>query len=431
MSILNLLTKEIWHSKLGSISSLVSILVAIGSVVGAFTLLNSHELRTSRILDEKLEQTREEMVELKQDMRKATLKLGFNVVILPKEQKRSEWFRKGYGTHTMPEKWATRVAHSRKVPSIRHIQPVLQKKIRWRKENRTVMLLGTKGEVERKHFPDKSDLVKSVPEGKVVVGHALHTELGIERGDKIALRGHSFTVEAHRPPRGSEDDITLWMNLADAQKILNKPGRINAIIALQCMCTGIHFADEVRSQVKGMLPGTKVIVRQAKAMARAKARISAKRKGRQVMEREKKARRNLRQERETLAGVLVPVVLLGSAVWIGLTAMANVKERRGEIAVLRAMGMRSRHVLGLLLSKAATLGLIGGAIGYSIGFMGGRRLEAWLSEAATGVLRVDILFQPGVLVLALGLAPCLAAAATLVPALLAAYQDPAEILSEE
>lgn len=431
MKIWNLIGKELWHSKLGSISALVSVLVAIGCLVGAFTLLRAHDVRTSRILEQKQQQTRADMEELRQEMRRATLELGFNVVILPEKQDLTEWYDKGYATHTMPEEWAYRLAESRTLTSIRHILPVLQKKITWSEHSREVILLGTRGELQLKHRPDKPDLALSVPRGKVVVGHALHKELDIGSGDTVTIMGREFTVEAHRPPQGSEDDVTVWMHLDDAQELLEQEDRINAIIALQCMCTGINFAEKVRSQVKDELPETQVVIRQAKALARAKARLSARDKAEKAVKREQENREQLREQREGLAAVLVPFVLGASVIWIGLTAMINVRERRGEIAILRAVGLRSRHIMGLFLTKAAAIGLIGGAIGYAVGFLGGQYFEAWLSTSAAQALGAGALFRPGVLALALALAPCLAAFAAWIPALVAAYHDPADILSEE
>ncbi len=431
MTIWNLIGREIWHSKLGSLSTLVSVLVAIGSLVGAFTLLQAHDVRTDRILDKKQQATRQDMEELRQEMRKATLELGFNVVILPKEQKLTEWYNRGYASHTMPEKWAQKLADSRSLTSLRHILPVLQKKIEWKEMSREVMVRAHRGELDLKYRPEKPDLIQSVPRGRILIGHALHEELDLSRGDEVQIQGMKFTVEAHRPPQGSQDDITIWMHLDDAQELWDQEGRINAIIGLQCMCTGIHFKEKVKAQVKEVLPDARVIIREAKAVARARARLSARDKAKKALEREQQNRRKLRKEREGLAAVLVPFVLAASAIWIGLTAMVNVRERRGEIAILRAVGLRSWQVMSLFLIKAAAIGLIGGALGYGAGFLGGRYMEAWLSASAVQPLGLTLLFRPGVLVLALVLAPCLAAVAAWVPALVAAYHDPADILSEE
>jgi len=431
MTIWNLIRREIWHSKLGSLSTLASVLVAIASIVGAFTLLQAHDVRTDRILDKKQQATREDMEELRQEMRRATLQLGFNVVILPKGQELTEWYNRGYASETMPENWAQKLAESRTLTSIRHILPVLQKKIQWEDMSREVMIRAHRGELPLKHRPEKPDLVQSVPRGKILIGHALHEELDLSRGDNVRIRGREFTVEAYRPAQGSQDDITIWMHLEDAQELWDQQDRINAIIALQCMCTGIHFKEKVKSQIKEILPDAQVIIREAKASARARARLSTREKAEKALKREQRNRRKLREEREGLAAVLVPLVLAASAIWIGLTAMVNVRERRGEIAILRAVGLRSWHVMSLFLIKAAAIGLIGGALGYGVGFLGGRYMEAWLSTSAAHPLGIGVLFRPAVLFLGLVLAPCLAALAAWIPALVAAYHDPADILSEE
>jgi len=65
----------------------------------------------------------------------------------------------------------------------------------------------------------------------------------------------------------------------------------------------------------------------------------------------------------------------------GNTAAMSIRERRGEIAVMRSIGFRSRTILTLLLSESLLIGLIGGLIGcggafivlkiFSVGLAGG------------------------------------------------------------
>ena len=45
------------------------------------------------------------------------------------------------------------------------------------------------------------------------------------------------------------------------------------------------------------------------------------------------------------------------------TAAMSIRERRGEIAVMRSIGFRSRTILGLLLAESLLIGVIGGVIG--------------------------------------------------------------------
>jgi putative ABC transport system permease protein len=122
------------------------------------------------------------------------------------------------------------------------------------------------------------------------------------------------------------------------------------------------------------------------------------------------------------AAILVPLTIIGAAAWIALLAFQNVRERRSEIGILRALGMRSSGLVSIFLAKAALTGLIGAAIGYAAGLLIGARF-AETSAAATA-------FDARLLVSVLVLAPVLSMLAAWLPALAAARQDPAATLSE-
>jgi predicted lysophospholipase L1 biosynthesis ABC-type transport system permease subunit len=56
-----------------------------------------------------------------------------------------------------------------------------------------------------------------------------------------------------------------------------------------------------------------------------------------------------------LAKVATPLVVLAAAVWVGLLSLANVRQRRAEIGLLRALGKSSTTIASLLLGKAVLL----------------------------------------------------------------------------
>ncbi|MGH7200371.1 MAG: FtsX-like permease family protein, partial [Planctomycetaceae bacterium] len=152
-----------------------------------------------------------------------------------------------------------------------------------------------------------------------------------------------------------------------------------------------------------------------------------KKNGEESLRREHDSRAALLRQREELAAALVPLVLAGCALGIGLLAFANVRQRSGEIGILRAIGVRSSQILWLVLAKAIVFGLIGAALGYTLGFWFG---IAWGDLPSTRET-AGRLFGGELLLLSLVLAPLLAALASWIPALLAARQDPAVVLQQE
>ena len=81
MSLWHLIVKEIMHRKGRFALGVLSVVAAVGCLTGSVTLLKAHDIGTQHILAAKQAETEQKMAELKEDMRKATLKLGFNLAI--------------------------------------------------------------------------------------------------------------------------------------------------------------------------------------------------------------------------------------------------------------------------------------------------------------------------------------------------------------
>ena len=426
MSVWRLVVKEIGHRKLNFGLSVLSVLVAVGALVGALTLLHAHDVRTDQMLAEKLAEVKRQGDKLKDDYRKMTLKFGFNLLIFPKEQNLVDLYADDYASKYMPEGYVKRLADSG-IMTVRHLLPILQQKLKWPERERTIILVGTRGEVPLAHRDPKKPMLVAVEPGTMVVGYELHRSMKLNVGDKLKLMGREFTVAKCHPERGSKDDITIWIDLAGAQQMLDKKGRINAIMALSCLCEGVKRLANIRSEIAKILPETQVIEFHSQAVMRAEARVHAANHAKSALEAAKQSRAELRSVREAFAAVLVPVVILGCAVWIAVLAFHNVRDRKAEIGVLRALGMHSRSVLTVFLTKAVLTGLVGAGIGYFAGFLAGRLF----GETAVTGAGTSSLFEPLLLLLVILLAPVLAALASWIPALIASQQDPALALREE
>jgi putative ABC transport system permease protein len=427
MKIRQLVIKEILHRKINFLLSVFAIIIATASVICSVMLLRVHDLRTNEILQKKEVDLKERMDKLKDDTRKSMLKLGFNLVILPEEQNMADWYSDDYSTKYMPDSYADKLAGSN-IIYIRHILPSLQEKITWPEQNRTVILVGTRGEVPNLHLSPKKPMVQPVPAGTIIFGYELHKSLNIKVNDKIKLMGKTFTVKDCYTERGSKDDITAWISLGDAQKLLKKEGLINAILALKCLCANSDLAT-IRKEVEEILPGTRVIEQGSKVIAREEARTQVSKEAKMTLQKEKEGMENISRERKKLVSILIPVIIFACALWVAFMGFINVRSRREEIGILRAVGVSSKAIFMLFTFKHFLIGIIGGVIGLIISGV------LTLSFTASTPSIQEKLFSSSLIselafVSIVG-ATLLTIAAGWIPSMIASGQDPAEVLREE
>ncbi|MBW7991167.1 MAG: FtsX-like permease family protein [Planctomycetes bacterium] len=429
MTIWRLVFSEILHRRMNFALGVLSVMVASASFIGSVTLLNIHDLRTSQILQDKQDELADRMVELTDVTRKAMLKLGFNVVILPKDQNLADWYADDYASKYMPEDYVHRLADSG-IVTVRHFLPSLQQKIEWPERKRKIILVGTRDEVPNLHKNPVKPMAQPVPPGTISIGYELHRSLDLKVGEKVKLMERQFTVHACHEERGNKDDITAWIYLAQAQEMLDKKGLINAILALECMCAGSDALPQIRKEIAAILPGTQVIERGSRALARAEARNKVEQEARVAIEQEKLGRQYLRSVRERLASILTPVIVMACAVWIVLLGFTNVRARREEIGVLRTLGVSAKAILAMFLSRHIMVGVLGGALGFCVGVLAAVYFGAALEGTRIGIADMDFSLA-GLLALSVGGAAVLAVIAGWIPTLTAIRQDPAAVLREE
>ncbi len=451
MNLWHLIVRELSHRLLNFGLGLLAVAASVACLVGTLTLLKADQLRTTTLLNterQKVEEVvalREQEVadtgaELKDAMRVITKGLGFNILVLPQDQDLNELQVEGTLSETMPEEYVDRLAES-DIVTINHLLPIVTTKLEWAELDRTVILTGTRGEVPFMHRPLKKPLLDLVPEGSMVVGYNLHApdksnRRKLKLGEEITLLGRTFMVTELLEQRGSADDSTIWINLGEAQELLGKQNLLNAILALECNCATVDRVGEIRAEIGTILPGTQIIERGAPALARAEARNTAAAVAEATLKREQEAgvarleqlqasRSQLEQSRATFGSILLPIVLVASGVIVGLLSYGNVRQRRPEIGILRAIGLSSTQVFVIVLGKAILIGLAGAAVGLGIGIAVG---AAW--EPLPADYSIAEVIDPTLLMVTLVAAPFLASLASWIPALLAARQDPALVLQD-
>ncbi|MFM2092372.1 MAG: Macrolide export ATP-binding/permease protein MacB [Planctomycetota bacterium] len=353
---------------------------------------------------------------LEERMRKIMLGLGFNLAILPPDQPLDAFLAGQPPTAWMPEAWADRLA-ARRPGTINHLAPVLAGRIPWPELGGDALLMGVKGEVFIQS-PSQRPIEAPIPAGACVVGEALASRLGTSPGGDLFLAGRRWRVAAIKAGRGGRDDATVWLPIADAQELLGRPGLISAIYGLECEC-GPEALAAIRREVHAVLPTVAIQQFHTLARTRDEVRREAKR-AREALAAETAAAGNAeRGRRQRLA------ILAESAAWAGAGALAallaamNVRERRVEIALLRAVGMPRRRIAGLVLLRTVVVAGAGAGAGTAAaaGVAAGTEAVAWPGWPAAAAT------------VAAALAVALAAAA--LPAWIAASTRPALILRED
>ena len=423
MNIGHFVIREIRHRKLNAFLTAAAVGVATACLVGALVLLNADARSTEYALAERQKAVEDAGAKLQDSMRKIMKGLGFNVVILPKDQDLQEMHVTGTITKSMPEEYVNRLANSN-IVTVNHLLPTVTKKLEWPEQNNLpIMLYGTRGEVPIAHRDPKKPLLDQVPRGSMIIGYQISQKLGLKKDADVELLGRPFKIIKAHDERGSIDDTTVWINLREAQEMLGMENLIHAIQALECHCAGDRIG-QIRKEITAILPGTQAIERGAPALARAEARDQAKVTAEQSLAHEVESRRQLRGQRERFAALLVPLATLGSALLMGLMTLMNVRQRRQEIAILGALGLRSRQVLGVFLGKALILGLVGALIGLAVGYLMGSMLSDHVPGESLGL-------QSSTMALGLGLALGVALLGSWLPALVASRQDAATVLQQD
>jgi len=386
MTTFHLIFKEFIHRKLNSLLSSLAIVTAVSLFVLFFTTGLASRQETKRIMRD----------------------MGQNLRIIPKATVMDKFWSMGFSEHTMPEEYVYRFA-AQEGFSYTHLTATLQKKVSWR--GKEVILTGILPEVLPPDKLNQKPMVFSVKPGTVYVGFELAGSLAIKRGDEIDIFGKPFIVESCLSESGSDDDIRIYGHLNDIQSLLGLEGRINEIKALECLCIlGTEEAEKdprvvARQQLAEILPEAKVILIQSIAEARQKQRVMV----------------------EKHLAFIMSFVLVVCAVWVGVLAMINVRERRYEIGIMRALGYGSNKIVLLFLGKAATIGVIGAVIGFGIGtgftLLYGPEI---FKVTATMIKPVYWLFG-----WALIAAPGFAALSSFIPAMIAITEDPAITLMQE
>jgi putative ABC transport system permease protein len=381
MSILRMIFKEIWHRKINFLLAVLAVMTAVAFFVAFLTAGRASERETARVM----------------------LSMGYNLHVIAKEADAGKFLITAVPDKTMPQTYLDTLALQQSI-SYNHLLATLDGRMTWRGVE--ILLTGVSPEV-CPPGQKKQPMTFQIEPGTAYVGHRVAATLGIQKGDAIDLNGRELKVERCLAESGGMDDMRIQCSLADAQSILGLPGQISQIKAVDCLC--FAQGDPVailRKEIGSILPEAQVFQAMPLATARAKQR----------------------QMIQNLFAVMVPLVLAACAVWIAVLGITNVRDRRQEIGLLRALGYDTGSILRLFLGKAVLVGLLGAAGGFLLGTGLGLRFGPRVFE-----ITARTMLRPEVSLLAFSciLAPLFAVIASFVPAVIAGTYDPATTLREQ
>ena len=382
MTALSLISSELIHRKVQALLMLAGLVAVVALMTAYLTTELAAERETKRI----------------------TRDLGFNLRILPRETDMDLYWFQGFSNQTMPEGLIDKLARSEGVfMTYNHLMASLRQSITLAEGQ--AILVGVAPTVTSAD-KQKRPMGFTIDEGTVHLGHQIGLRLGLKAGDRLDLGGQSLEVAKVMVEYGNQEDVYLYTTLKDAQVITGLEGQINEIKAIDCLCL---TADQdpvsiLRRELEQRLPEAKVIQDRVQADARARQR--------QMVERK--------------FSFLSPVLMIAGAIWVSVFAMLNVRERRSEIGIWRALGKGGGFVAVLFLGKALLLGWLGALIGFALGNALALSVGPDIFQITAKAIRTEWSYLGWAMVWT----PMLSAASAFIPAMLAVSQDPAQSLRE-
>jgi ABC-type antimicrobial peptide transport system permease subunit len=240
-------------------------------------------------------------------------------------------------------------------------------------------------------------------EAVVDLGFALQNGIGV--GDETEVVGETFEIVglASAPLGGEASDA--YLQLGRLQELSDREGRVNRI---QVRADSSEAVAGLAERIEGRIEGAEVVT----------AADLADRVGGSLDDAQ-----NLSSK---LGTALAIVALLAAFSIAALLTLASVQKRIRELGTLKALGWRQRLVVRQVTGESLVQGALGGLLGAAIGIAGaaiigaiGLTLEASVEERSTGGFgpfgqgqvtagSTDVVLgapvDPGLLVLAIGLA---------------------------
>jgi putative ABC transport system permease protein len=197
-----------------------------------------------------------------------------------------------------------------------------------------------------------------------VVDSSYAKSASLKVGSDVTLASTKFTVVGIVTEPASDSSADVYVPLARAQALSSMAGKVNTIYVASNSSADI---SAVQKEIAKAVPGSTVTTSADLASEVTGSLSSA-----------SSLANNL--GRWLAVAVLVAAFLLAS-----LLTMSAVSRRVREFGTLKALGWRSRRVIGQVMGESVAMGIIGGVVGIGLGFLG-----AQIVAKTAGSLTADV-----------------------------------------
>lgn len=266
---------------------------------------------------------------------------------------------------------------------------------------------GRKGMLIGVRFPTELDIrqwwswrghAPAAPD-EVLLGSEVSRRLGKTVGGQVHVAGQPLSVAAVLDPTGTSDDNLVYSDLAFAQGVLGKPGKLS-LIEVSAWCSNCPV-ETIVLEISDKLPNARVnAIKQAVA-----------------------SKLSTLEAISRFAMALSFVVMLVGGLMVMLTMLASINERTREIGVFRAIGFRREHIMQVIMTEAFAISLASGVAGFILGTGMAGLMAGHIAESA-----VPISWDPFLAMEVMGLALAMGLIGGLYPAWRAARLDPVTAL---
>ena len=175
---------------------------------------------------------------------------------------------------------------------------------------------------------------------------------GLGVGDTITIGGTSFTIVGITSPSVQGAGSDIYLPLAKAQALADAKGQINTVYVKATSSTTIATAKHaiLQADPNATVSTSSDLAKQVTGSLSSASNLASK------------------------LGSWLSIAALVTAIALAtLLTLAAVGRRTREIGTLKALGWRTRRVVGQVMGETLVLGLIGGAVGIGLGIAG-----AWI-----------------------------------------------------